>query len=141
MEWEFDSGVSKGDLEGICGDIYRGFRIDNPRLQALYEKTGKEAVTGELSELADLPRSYKTYKNNLGKEGYRFYWRVFLEGDPELAKAMKKIESCRNPKPLLIVVRSSDIYAPWQILYPDESTHENPAPESSGISLCLGLPH
>ncbi len=125
QSWTFESGLSKSDLGGLVFDAYKTFRTlveqNNTDLKRVYEKLGGEAeLSAGAAQLHFSDSDYQRLLKGLRSEGARLYKRLFNRGEPNLRKAMAAIDSFQSSsaQPLRVRIRTADIYAPWQILYP-----------------------
>lgn len=130
MAWEFKSGVTKADVDGLVLEIYKAFRTimeQNKTYLDEYKRLGSD-VTLERGA-AGLEFSNKDCEmmlDNLRGQGQNLYWRIFREGAAvNLGKAMDFIDNLPPGPPLRVTIRSEDIYAPWQILYPFKKDSDN----------------
>jgi len=150
MAWEFKSGVSKADLNGLVLDIYKVFRtIMEQKKNYLeeYKHFGSDVTLQKGAATLDFSnKDCEMMLDNLRKEGQNLYWRIFLEGAAvNLGKAMDFIENLPPDPPLRVAIRSVNIYAPWQILYPikkgsDENGQTDPQ-KFWGFRYVLGIIH
>ncbi len=123
MSWEFKSGVSKAEIDGLVLDIYKVFRTvneqNNEQLQKDYRSLGTDATLERGAAMLDFSdNDRKKMLDILRKEGENLYWRIFSQGEVDLAKAMQLIDNVPSDRALRVTIQSADIYAPWQILYP-----------------------
>jgi len=151
MSWEFKSGVTKDDLDGLTYNIYMVFRgimdQNNKDLQEVYHSLGYDIkLEEEVTKLhfSDKDRDMILY--NLKKEGENLYWRIFCEGaEGDLKKAMDFIDNLSSDTPLRMSLRSANVYAPWQILYPSKTDSDENAkidPKKFwGYRYLLGITH
>jgi hypothetical protein len=122
MSWEFKSGVSKADVDGLVLEIYKVFRTimeQNKTYLDVYKRLGSDVTLGKGAASLDFSsKNCEMMLDTLREQGQNLYWRVFLEGaSVNLGKAMDFIENLPTDPPLRVAVQPVNIYAPWQILY------------------------
>lgn len=122
--WQFESGVSKSDLDGLVLDAYKTFRTvveQNERaLQDAYARTGTDvALSPGAAGLRFSDADRQQILEALRQQGSRLYTRLFLRGDRRLRAVMLAIDDFapQPPRPLRVKLRATNVYAPWQLLY------------------------
>ena len=123
--WHFRSGVNKADLDDIVFDAYKVFRTlveqKNAALQQEAERQGREiTLSPTAAGLRFSDDDYNVMLQNLRSEGARLYERIFKRGEKDLRKTMAAIDEFQlaDDRPLRVRIRTADVYAPWQVLYP-----------------------
>jgi hypothetical protein len=129
--WLFSSGLSKGDLDGLVREAYMKMRAiveqNNSELQKIYKHMGEAIRIGPGgSVLRFTEDDYTTMLKAFRQEGAELYWRLFLRGESRLKKAIEAIDSFSGQKPLKVRILAADVYAPWQILYPEKTGSIDP---------------
>lgn len=125
-EWTFKAGASKADVDGLVRMAYFELRAmvnqNEDILQRVYEAQGGAVVLGPGAANLDLNDSDRdAMLEVLRKHGARLYQRVFVDADPALRRAMRVLENFTpaDDRPLSVRIRASNVYAPWQLLYPE----------------------
>lgn len=151
MSWEFKSGVTKADLDGLVLDIYKSFRTimeqNNTQLQKVYKRLGFDATLERGAAMLEFSeKDREKMLDLLREEGRHLYRRIFREGaEADLRKAMDFIENLPSNPPLRVLIRPADVYAPWQILYQikERADKEEKADPGKfwGFKYVLGVTH
>ncbi|MHB8054310.1 MAG: CHAT domain-containing protein [Candidatus Aminicenantales bacterium] len=125
--WKFYSGVSTADIEDLVGDTYLELftlaRQRSDALQAAYERMGLGTTLNPLSAQLIFPqKDTAAILETMRQNGTLLYDRVFCDGDEGLSLVMAAISAFDEERilqrPLRLKIIASNIYAPWQILYP-----------------------
>jgi len=99
----------------------------NGELQRIYKQLGEHVAIGpggSLLKFADT--DYADMLDAIRRKGARLYWRLFLRGDAKLRKAMEALDSFDGQGRLRVRILAAEVYAPWQILYPEKTGPVNP---------------
>ena len=124
MARPFESGVTTADLADLVAELYKALRAvveqNAVAIQAIYAARGDDLRLG--SSATRLRFSDADKAKTLGalrRPGADLYRRVFMDGDPDLRRAMRALYRYYESagRPLRIRMRATNIYAPWQMLY------------------------
>lgn len=150
MSWEFKSGVSKADVDGLVFEIYKVFRTimeQNKTYLDEYKRLGADVILQKgAASLNFSNKDCEMMLDNLREQGQNLFWRIFREGAAvNLGKAMDFIENLPPDPPLRVTIQPVDIYAPWQILYhtkkkSEEEDRTDPK-KFWGFRYVLGVTH
>lgn len=129
--WTFKSGVTRSDLEDLVRSAYFEQRslIDQneTNLQRVYERLGRRTrLSANSASLNISNEDREAMIAVLRRHGKRLYNRVFLGGDRQLnslMRALMNFKASASEEPLKLRLRSSSVYAPWQLMYTDDGTH------------------
>jgi branched-chain amino acid transport system substrate-binding protein len=129
--WIFESGLTKSDLDGLVSDVYMALREiveqKNEDLQRIYKHLGEGVSIGPGGSLLKFTDTdYMNMLDAIRRKGANLYWRLFLRGDVELRKTMKALDSFDKQKRLRVRMLTAEVYAPWQILYPEKTGAVDP---------------
>jgi len=122
--WIYQSGVNKADLEGLVRNAYVELRAmieQHEALRAYFAGLDRDPVLSSGAARLDLDDNDRAAMlDPLRRHGARIYDRTFVRGDRGLREGIRLVEDYTAPggRPLRIVFRVSDIYVPWQLLYP-----------------------
>jgi hypothetical protein len=125
--WIYQSGVNKADLEGLVRSAYVELRAmieQHEALRAYFAALDRDPVLSSAAARLDLDESDRAAMlNPLRRHGARIYDRTFMRGDRGLREGIRLVEDFAAPdgRPLRVVFRVSDVYAPWQLLYPNKT--------------------
>ncbi len=129
--WVLASGLTRPSLEGLIRDAYTEMRgiveQNNSELQRVYKSIGVDTAIGAATTLLQFSSEDRTrILKRIQAKGSALYWRLF-QGDPRLATVMRSIDSFVFERPLRVRILAAEVYAPWQILYPDNAIPVDPA--------------
>jgi hypothetical protein len=143
-EWTFKAGASKADVDGLVREAYLELRAminqNEDILQRVYDTQGGAVVLTPGAANLDLEDGDRdAMLKVLRKHGARLYQRVFLDADPALRLAMRVLEDFTpaDGRALSVRIRASNVYAPWQLLYP-KLTGDIVAERFWGLRYLLG---
>ncbi len=145
QSWSFASGVSKADLDGLVADTYLALRTlvaqNETSLRDFYTALGADLdLSPQAASLRFSAQDAQTMLEVLRGEGARLYSRLFKRGERGLRQAFEVIEK-ETPglsRPLRVRIRATDVYAPWQLLYPDKGAAIEPG-KFWGLRYELGI--
>lgn len=122
--WQYEAGVTKSDLDGLVRNAYvelRGMIEQHDALKSYFAGLGRESTLSPGAARLDLSDGdRRTMLAPLQTHGARIYNRVFMRGSRGLRDGIRLVDEFRAPgeRPLRILFRVSNLYAPWQLLYP-----------------------
>lgn len=125
--WIYQSGVNKTDLEGLVRNAYVELRAlieQHEALRAYFAGLDRDPVLSSGAARLDLDDSDRAAMlDPLRRHGARIYDRTFIRGDRGLREGIRLVEDYAAPggRPLRVVFRVSDVYVPWQLLYPHKA--------------------
>lgn len=124
--WTLRAGMTKNDLDDLVASGYKMMRAlalqNNERLQENYASAGIDLELGPGGGILDFdPSDRETMLSSLRSSGALLYDRLLLRGDDRLERAMSVIDGFSAGHPLRVRILAADVYAPWQILYPEKS--------------------
>lgn len=125
--WIYQSGVTKADLQGLVRNAYVELRAmieQHEALRAYFAGLDRDPVLSSGAARLDLNESDRAAMlDPLRRHGARIYDRTFIRGDRGLREGIRLVEDYAAPggRPLRVVFRVSDVYVPWQLLYPHKT--------------------